>query len=158
LDGIQQHGIGGRAREAQVRRRCRYGRALRRGARQARRGLPAARRARAASGRGGPRLRSVGKENGAAMSANDRIEGLIKAGAAIKTAWTSARQRDPELDRVGFLGSAEFNTAYAQLSGILNGLTQPAVTKALTEIRAKELALLGGMSVMELPTEKLSQY
>jgi hypothetical protein len=92
------------------------------------------------------------------VSAITVIEGLIKAGTTIKDAWTTARKGDPELGWEKFILSKEFSGAYAQVSGILDGLTQPEVDKALAQIRAKETALLNGQSVMDLPTEKLTQY
>jgi len=92
------------------------------------------------------------------VSAIEVVEGLIKAGTTVKDAWSKAKQRDPAMDRDKFIASDELKGAFGQVSTILNGLTQPAVDKALTEVRGKQTALLGGKSVMELPTDKLAQY
>jgi hypothetical protein len=95
---------------------------------------------------------------GEAMNAIGVVEGLIKAGTTIKDAWTNAKQRDPSMNWEKFITSSELGTAYEQVSGILNGLTQPAVDGALKEIRTKEAALLNGQSVMDLSADKLAQY
>jgi hypothetical protein len=92
------------------------------------------------------------------MSAIDVVEGLMKAGTTIKDAWTNANQRDPSMDWQKFIASPELTTAYGQVSGILSGLTQPALDGALKEVRTKEAALLNGQSVMALSTDKLAQY
>lgn len=92
------------------------------------------------------------------MTAIAVVEGLIKSGTTIKDAWSKAKQRDPAMDPQKFIASDELKGAYGQVASILNGLTQPAVDKALGELRAKQVALLAGKSVMELPTDKLAQY
>jgi hypothetical protein len=97
-------------------------------------------------------------EGGGAVSAIDVVEGLIKAGTTIKDAYTKAKARDPAMDKEKFVVSDELKGAYGQLATIVDGLTQPAVDKALGEVRAKQVALLAGKSVMELPTDKLAQY
>jgi hypothetical protein len=92
------------------------------------------------------------------MSAIDVVEGLIKTGTTIKDAYTNAKQRDPTMTMEKFVGSPELAAAYGSAATILNGLTQPNVTQALTEVRAKQTALINGKSVMDLPTDKLAQY
>ena len=92
------------------------------------------------------------------MSAINVVEGLIKTGTMMKDAWTKSKQRDPNIDWQHFVASDEFSSAYSHVSSILDGLTQPAVNQALSEIRAKQTALLEGQSVMALSNEKLSQY
>jgi len=92
------------------------------------------------------------------MSATEVVEGLIKAGTTIKDGWTKAKQRDATMTWQKFMESPEFAGAFGQASSVINGLTQPAVDQALVEIRAKQAALLGGKSVMELATDKLAQY
>jgi len=92
------------------------------------------------------------------MSATEVVEGLIKAGTTIKDGWSKAKQRDAAMTWQKFMDSAEFTTAFGQASSVINGLTQPAVDKALVEIHAKQVALVAGKSVMDLPTDKLAQY
>ena len=92
------------------------------------------------------------------MSAIQVVEGLIKAGATLKDAWIDAKERDHSIDWQRFVASDEFSAAYREVSGILDSLTQPAVNQALSEIRGKQKALLGGQSLMAVSTEKLAQY
>lgn len=92
------------------------------------------------------------------MSAIDVVEGLVKAGTTIKDAWTKAKQRDAGMDAAKFVASDELKAAYGQVATLVNGLTQQAIDKALAEVRGKQVALLGGKSVMELATDKLAQY
>ena len=92
------------------------------------------------------------------MSAINVVENLIKAGTTLKDAWNDAKQRDPSMDHEKFISSPELTKAYGSIATILDGLTQPNVTQALVEVRAKQAALLGGKSVIDLSTDKLAQY
>jgi hypothetical protein len=92
------------------------------------------------------------------MSAIAVIEGLIKVGTTIKDAFITAKKNDASTTWETFIVSNEFTVVYGQVSGLLNNLSQPQVTSALEQIRGKEVALLGGQSVMDLSTEKLAQY
>jgi hypothetical protein len=95
---------------------------------------------------------------GEAVSATEVVENLMKAGTTIKDGWSKAKQRDATMTWTKFMDSAEFTGAFGQASSAIDALTQPAVTKALVDIRTKQGALLAGKSVMELPTDKLAQY
>jgi len=92
------------------------------------------------------------------VSATELVENLIKAGTTVKDAFSKAKQRDATMTWEKFIDSPEASTAQGQLTGVLNGLTQPNVTKALVQVRSKQTALLAGKSVVELPTDKLAQY
>lgn len=92
------------------------------------------------------------------MSATEIVENLIKAGTTVKDAYSKAKQRDATVTWQTFLGTDEAKKAEGDVSSLLKGLTQPNVTKGLGEVRTKMTALLGGKSVVELPTDKLAQY
>jgi hypothetical protein len=92
------------------------------------------------------------------MSALDVVEALIQVGTTLKDAWNDAKQSDPSMDWTKFITSSEFTAAYASIEPVLDGLTQPAVTQALTEIRARQATLLAGNSVMSLSSARLAQY
>lgn len=92
------------------------------------------------------------------MSALDVVEALIQVGTTLKDAWNDAKQSDPSMDWTKFITSSEFTAAHASIGPVLDGLTQPAVTQALTEVRAKQATLLAGKSVMSLSSAQLAQY
>jgi len=92
------------------------------------------------------------------MSALDLVEALIRVGTTLKDAWNDAKQSDPSMDWTKFITSSECTAAYASIGPVLDGLTQPAVTQALTEVRAKQATLLAGNSVLSLSSGQLAQY
>jgi hypothetical protein len=92
------------------------------------------------------------------MGAIDVVENLIQAGVAMKDAWTAARKTRPSLTWEEFLGTPEFTGGYEKISGVLKKVTQSEVEKAIDTVHAKKKALLGGLSVIQLSTDKLAQY
>jgi hypothetical protein len=92
------------------------------------------------------------------MSAGETIEGLIKVGMTIKDTWIKSKKADGGLDWKEFLQSDAVKDTLSKSKGLLAKLSKNDIQKALDAVREKQKALLGGKSIMDLPTEKLGQY
>ena len=91
------------------------------------------------------------------MSVVDTIETLIKLGALLKDAGQKA-SAGTSIDWTNFLTSAEFAQIQAAATGLLNMLTESDLDQAISALAAKQDALLGGKTLVDLPTDKLIQY
>jgi len=91
------------------------------------------------------------------MSAVDTIETLIKLGALLKDAGQKASS-GTSIDWSKFLTSPEFGQIQAAATGLLNTLKESDLDQAISALAAKQDALLGGKTLVDLPTDKLIQY
>ena len=91
------------------------------------------------------------------MSAVDTIETLIKLGALLKDAGQKA-SAGTRTDWTKFLTSPEFGQIQGAATGLLNMLKESDLDQAISALAAKQDALLGGKTLVDLPTDKLIQY
>src|SRR5215831_10967600 len=91
------------------------------------------------------------------MSAVDTIETLIKLGSLLKDAGQKA-SAGTSIDWTNFLASPEFAQIQAVVTGLLNQLKESNLDQAISALQQKQDALLGGKTLVDLPTDKLIQY
>lgn len=90
------------------------------------------------------------------MKATEVIEQLIRLGSLIKDAAEDAGARN--IDWAKFFASPEYARIGAAVQALVARLDEDDVASAIARMKKKQLALLNGRSVGDLPAEQLFQY
>ncbi len=90
------------------------------------------------------------------MTAVDTVENLIKLGTIIADA--AQKKGGAQVDWQTFLTSPEFTDIAGSVAQLLGTLKKTDVPDTITALNDKQQALLGGKTLVDLPTDKLLQY